>query len=97
MGRFVFKQPNGLRGIFSTVVDCPTYINLTKKDYIKIKLAQAKREIERDAEIFFAEGYDDYDIEDVKRYFVPNNMTKKGFNKVLKKMKDTNNPKMEEL
>ena len=97
MGRFVFKQPNGLRGIFSTVVDCPTYINLTKKDYIKIKLTQAKKEIEMEADKFFAEDYDDYNIEDVKRYFSPYNMTKKEFDEVLKKIKDTDNHQMEEL
>lgn len=97
MGRFVFKQPNGLRGIFSTIVDCPIYINLTKEDYIKIRLAEAKEEIERCADKIFAEGYDDHDIEDVKRNFVPNNMTIEELNDVFKKIKDTNNPKMEVL
>lgn len=96
-GKICIKQPNGLRGIFSTIVDCPIYINLTKEDYIKIKLAQAKAEIEKDADEFFAEDYNDYTIEDVKDYFHPANMTRKEFNEVIKKITDKNNPKMEML
>lgn len=35
MGAFFFKQPNGLYGRFSTVVDCPTDYNYTKEELIE--------------------------------------------------------------
>ena len=34
MGAFIAKQPNGKYCRFSTIVDCPTHINMTKEDYI---------------------------------------------------------------
>lgn len=34
MPAFFFKQPNGLYGRFSTVVDCPTHYNRTKEELI---------------------------------------------------------------
>ena len=42
MGAFISKQPNGLYCRFSTVVDCPTHWNMTKEQYIEMKMAQAK-------------------------------------------------------
>jgi len=34
MGRYIFRQPNGLLGVFSSVVDCPILYNFTKEDLI---------------------------------------------------------------
>lgn len=33
MGGFIVKQPNGLYCRFSTIVDCPTHINMTRKEF----------------------------------------------------------------
>lgn len=38
MAGFVSKQPNGLYCRFSTVVDCPTVWNMTREDYINMKI-----------------------------------------------------------
>lgn len=46
MGAFITKQPNGLYCRFSTVVDCPTHINMTKEDYINICMERAREEAE---------------------------------------------------
>lgn len=34
MAGFIARQPNGLFCRFSTVVDCPTHINMTREDYL---------------------------------------------------------------
>lgn len=34
MGSFICRQPNGLICRFSSVVDCPTHVNLTEEGYI---------------------------------------------------------------
>ena len=61
MGAYYFKQPNGLYGRFSTVVDAPTHYNFTKEDLIEEILQDEREElskrIDRDAE--------KYDFEDV--------------------------------
>ena len=36
MAGFVSKQPNGKYCRFSSVVDCPTDINMTFEDYVKV-------------------------------------------------------------
>lgn len=64
MGRQVFKQPNGKFGIWSYVVDCPIYWNLNKEDYIKIRLDEAKSEIEKDANDIFENEWYPYLIKD---------------------------------
>ena len=50
---FIFKQPNGYYGRFSTIVDCPTHYNLTKEDVIELMAEyareDAKRMFERDS------------------------------------------------
>ena len=46
MAGFVSKQPNGLYCRFSTVVDCPTAWNMTREDYINIKMQEAKEDAE---------------------------------------------------
>lgn len=61
MGAYYFKQPNGLYGRFSTVVDAPTHYNFTKEDLIEEILQEEREElsmrIDRDVE--------KYDFEDV--------------------------------
>lgn len=46
MAGFVSKQPNGLYCRFSTVVDCPTAWNMTREDYINMKMQEAKEDAE---------------------------------------------------
>lgn len=46
MAGFISKQPNGLYCRFSSVVDCPTHWNMTREDYINIKMQEAKEEAE---------------------------------------------------
>lgn len=79
MGSFIAKQPNGLYCRFSTVVDCPTHWNMTKEQYIEMKMTQAKIEAIETIESYlepFEKVIDDY---------VPNNnMTDKEWKKFLK-------------
>lgn len=46
MAGFVSKQPNGLYCRFSTVTDCPTTWNMTREDYINMKMQEAKEDAE---------------------------------------------------
>ena len=63
MGRIFYKQPNGLMTIFSTIVDAPIYYNVSKEDYIKIKLEEYKEQLEKDAKEIF-DDEDPYYVED---------------------------------
>lgn len=67
MGAFIAKQPNGLYCRFSTVVDCPTHWNMTKEQYIKMKMEQAKIEAIETIERYL------YPFEKVIDDYVPNN------------------------
>lgn len=92
MGSFIVKQPNGLYCRFSTVVDCPTHINMTKEDYINLCMERAREEAEDVLENYIRP------FEWVEEYFHPNNMSKKEFKECLNKMKlAKENIKMEEL
>ena len=46
MAGFISKQPNGLYCRFSTVTDCPTAWNMTREDYINMKMQEAKEDAE---------------------------------------------------
>jgi hypothetical protein len=80
MGAFITKQPNGLYCRFSTVVDCPTHINMTKEDYINICMERAREEAEEVLENYTRP------FEWIEEYFHPNNMSKKEFKECLNKM-----------
>lgn len=90
MGAFVARQPNGLLCRHSTVVDCITHYNMTDEEYIEICAERAMEEardiIEHHLKPFSW----------VKEYFVPGNMTKKEFNKILLEMEkeQTNDTKV---
>lgn len=81
---FIARQPNGLLCRHSSVVDCVTNYNMTEKEYIELSVQMAKEEAEHRAKIILEKHLQD--IEDVKRSFVPNNMSKKEFKKILKDM-----------
>lgn len=92
MGAFIIKQPNGLYCRFSTVVDCPTHINMTKEDYINICMERAREEAE-----YVLEHYTK-PFEWIEEHFHPNNMSNKEFKECLNKMElSKENVEMEEL
>lgn len=87
MGAYWFKQPNGLYGRFSTIVDCPTHYNYTKEEMI----IELKNKGWSDLEI--EQLFDDkfptnwiHNMEDVKRDYCDNNMPEEEFNEWLKKV-----------
>lgn len=90
MGGFIAKQPNGKYCRFSTAVDCPTHINMTFEDYVKVIMARGYQEwkAREEAQDIF-DNYM-YDFQEVVDRFVPNNMTNKEFQECLRKMKDKN-------
>lgn len=82
MGAFISKQPNGLYCRFSTVVDCPTHWNMTEEDYLNnvtgtVSDKEVGKEILEDWLRPFSE---------VIERFVPNNMTQKEFDELIKLM-----------
>lgn len=90
MGSYIAKQPNGKYCRFSSIVDCPTHINMTFDDYVKVIMERGYQEwkAREEAEdiinnylIPFQEVIDD---------FIPNNMTKKEFNEIIEEMKNPN-------
>ena len=84
MGAFISKQPNGLYCRFSTVVDCPTHWNMTREDYLNNVTGTARNRDEaesilRDHLVPFSEVID---------HFMPNNMTQKEFDDLVKEMEN---------
>lgn len=82
MGAFIAKQPNGLYCRFSTVVDCPTHYNMTREDYLNnaTGTVRSKEEGEDILENYILP------FSEVIERFVPNNMTQKKFDKIVKLM-----------
>lgn len=72
---FIVQQPNGLYCRFSTIVDCPTHINMTKQDYIDYM----KEKAEKEAIDTLEHSLESYEL--IDEYFRPNNMTRKKFEK----------------
>jgi len=88
MGSFITQQPNGLYCRFSSVTDCPTHWNMTREDYINYYLEKARHEA---IEILDHP----YPFTNVIDEFVPNNMTRKEFNRFLRETKQPVNLKEE--
>ncbi len=81
---FIARQPNGLLCRHSSVVDCITDYNMTDEECIDLQAQRAKERAERDTRIILEKYLQG--IEEVKESFIPNNMSKKEFNKILKDM-----------
>lgn len=82
MGAFIFRQPNGLLGRFSTIVDCPTHHNMTDSEYIELCAQQAREEAIRDlSNKSFIKPY-----KTCLYAFVPGNMSQDDFDKLRKEM-----------
>lgn len=79
MGAFICKQPNGLYCRFSTVVDCPTHMNMTRQDVIELYKSWAEEEANRIL---------DHHLRDfgmVEEYFYPtSNMSQEEFAQFMK-------------
>ncbi len=80
MAGFIARQPNGLLCRHSTVTDCLTDYNMTEEDYINM----CKEKAEEEAKDIIKKCMRDFS--EVKERFVPNNMSKKRFSKILKEM-----------
>jgi len=87
MAGFVVKQPNGRYCRFSTVVDCPTHINMTYIDYIKNVGPQYNGSVEESIDVLENHLQP---FEMIKEKFVPNNMSENKFAELLAKMEDQN-------
>lgn len=84
MSRFVARQPNGRLCIFSTIVDTVTYYDLTEDEYIELKAEEARERARYDlASPRFIRPFPE-----VRKYFVPNNMTQEEFDALCKKMEE---------
>lgn len=80
MGAFIAKQPNGLYCRFSTIVDTVTDYNMTEEEYIELCAEKARKEARETLERYLRP------FDEVERRFIPNNMTRKEFKKILKEM-----------
>lgn len=70
MSAFWAKQPNGKYCRFSTVIDCITDYDCTKKDMLKIIIQKTKEKFERD----FEQGCYSYPFDNVIERFMTCNM-----------------------
>lgn len=86
IGSFISKQPNGKYCRFSTIVDCPTHINMTFNDYVRVIMERGYQEEKAKAEAQDIINNYLYHFEEVIDRFIPNNMSKKEFERCLKKM-----------
>ena len=90
MPGIICKQPNGKYCRYSTVVDCPTHINMTFEDYVKVIMERGYQEWKAREEADDVIRHYLCDFEETINRFVPNNMTRKEFDVVLEKMNDPN-------
>lgn len=82
MGAFIAKQPNGLYCRFSSVVDCPTHWNMTREDYLNNVTGTVRNRGE--GELILRDHLKNFS--EVLERFVPNNMTQKEFDLLVKKV-----------
>ncbi len=83
MGAFIARQPNGLLCRFSTVVDTVTNYNMTDEEYIEMCAEKARKEAREIIENYTKP------FEEVKNYFIANNMTQEEFNRILLEMESS--------
>lgn len=82
MSGFIAKQPNGFYCRFSTVVDCPTHWNMTREDYLNNVTGTVRYRDE--GEIILRDHLQPFS--EVIERFVPNNMTQKEFDELVRLM-----------
>ena len=82
MARYIARQPNGLLCVFSTVVDCVIYYNMTEEDYVELCAREAREEARYNlSRKWFIEPYSRI-ISDT----LFNNTTEEQFKELRKKM-----------
>ena len=87
----LIKQPNGKYCRFSTIVDCPTDINMTFEDCVLVVMRNQHSNEERAiVEVTDVFNYQLQHFERVLRAFYPNNLSEKSFLELVKKMCDPN-------
>ena len=83
MGSFIFRQPNGKLGRYTTVTDSITHYNMTEDDYIELRKEQAAE----DARWLLEHGVRTYDYLNA---FIgdsfPGEMTKEEYKLIKKEM-----------
>lgn len=90
MSGFISKQPNGKYCRFSTIVDCPTHINMTEEDYIKVIMSRGYTEDRaREEKDEILKNYLRPYSEVLNRY-INNNMSEEEFEEAKRKMEDPN-------
>ncbi|MCA1233303.1 MULTISPECIES: hypothetical protein [Bacillus amyloliquefaciens group] len=93
MGALIAKQPNGRYCRFSSVVDCPTHINMTREDYLNNFTGTTKgREDAEDTLVNYLQPF-----HEVIKWYTPLNMSEKEFVDVLKEMCTVNPKEAREL
>lgn len=86
MAGFIAQQPNGLYCRFSTIVDCPTHINMTEEDYLNnVTGTVPTRERGKEVLEHYLQPF-----QEVEERFYPNNMTERAFGVLLDKVNDMN-------
>lgn len=84
MASFIAKQPNGLYCRFSTIVDCPTHINMTEEDYLNNVTGTVRNRVE--GKVILEQHLQPFS--EVEERFIPNNMTERAFEVLLRKVND---------
>lgn len=80
MGSFISQQPNGLFCRFSSVVDCVTDYNMTRRDYILSHISDSAE----DAAYRLDHHLRPYEL--VEEHFCPREMTMEEFQKIQDEM-----------
>lgn len=88
MGRMIVKQPNGKYCCFSTVVDCPTVINMTEEEYIQLRIHEAIDKAIEDAKDTLKHYV--HTMDEMDKSFRNTNMAKKKYEQLKEEMKDEN-------
>ena len=78
---FISRQKNGLLCRFSTVIDTVSDYNMTDEEYIEMCARKAREEAVRTLQSSLQP------FAQVEKSFVPVNMSKREFNRILKLMK----------
>ena len=94
MGRVLICQPNGKLMVWSTIVEEPVGINMTKEDYIEFKKEKAEEQALYDLErardsnylydLIFTYNMDDEEIEKFRRDLINAGYSPKIIDKIIK-------------
>ena len=85
---FIAQQPNGLYCRFSSILDCPTHINMTFNKFVDIILEKNPKYSWMGAQMEAQDIIDNHlkPFSEVIDRFMPNNMTQKDFDEIVFEM-----------